>query len=357
MEDLMKFDYYYGIESEQFSFFRVPRLLMKDERFKKLSSDAKLLYGLMLDRMSLSMKNGWLDKENRAYIYYTVDSIMDELGCAKATCVKIMAELDSKKGIGLIEKKKQGLGKPDIIYVKNFATLDDNEGVREQKDVSNNDKFTEVQNLNFKKFNSETSRSSDFESQEVQNIDLQRSNNQTCVSSKSKPQEVQITDPIYNNNNYHNTNYNNPIYQSSEKETSCSNDGYDKMDQTAAYMELIKENIEYEHHMKVDKWNDKAMYQELYEIICEVVCVSRKTIKIGGEEYPYELVKSKFLKINSSHLEYVLGCMENTTTKISNIKAYMVTALYNAPSTMNHYFQQEVQYDMYGGGWNEKGID
>jgi hypothetical protein len=142
VEDLMKFDYYYGIESDQFSFFRVPRLLMKDERFKKLSSDAKLLYGLMLDRMSLSMKNGWFDEENRAYIYYTVDSIMDELGCAKATCVKIMAELDSKKGIGLIEKKKQGLGKPDIIYVKNFATLDDNMRVRAEKDASNTDKFT-----------------------------------------------------------------------------------------------------------------------------------------------------------------------------------------------------------------------
>ena len=68
MGDTINFDYYYGIEAEQFSFYRVPRLLIKDERFKGLSSDAKLLYGLMLDRMSLSMKNGWLDDENRAYI-------------------------------------------------------------------------------------------------------------------------------------------------------------------------------------------------------------------------------------------------------------------------------------------------
>lgn len=90
MGDTINFDYYYGIEAEQFSFYRVPRLLIKDERFKGLSSDAKLLYGLMLDRMSLSMKNGWLDDENRAYIIYTVDAIMEDLGCAKATCVKIM---------------------------------------------------------------------------------------------------------------------------------------------------------------------------------------------------------------------------------------------------------------------------
>ena len=75
-----------------------------------------------------------------------------------------------------------------------------------------------------------------------------------------------------------------------------------------------------------------------------------------GEDYPYELVKSRFLKLNSSHLEYVIGCMKETTTKITNIKAYMITALYNAPTTINHFYQQEVQHDMYGGGWHEKGI-
>ena len=122
MGEPLKFDYYYGVEAEQFSFYRVPRLLIKDERFKGLSSDAKLLYGLMLDRMSLSMKNGWLDDENRAYIIYTVDNMMEDLGWAKATCAKVIKELDSDNGIGLIEKKRRGLGKPDIIYVKNLAS-------------------------------------------------------------------------------------------------------------------------------------------------------------------------------------------------------------------------------------------
>ena len=83
MGNIMKFDYYYGIEAEQFSFYRVPRLLIKDERFKELSSDAKLLYGLMLDRLALSIKNGWLDEENRVYIHYTLDNIMEDLGCAR----------------------------------------------------------------------------------------------------------------------------------------------------------------------------------------------------------------------------------------------------------------------------------
>ena len=97
MSDGMVFDYYYGIEAEQFSFYRVPRLLIKDERFKGLSSDAKLLYGLMLDRMALSMKNGWFDEENRVYIYYTQEDIMDDLGCAREKSTKVIAELDSKK--------------------------------------------------------------------------------------------------------------------------------------------------------------------------------------------------------------------------------------------------------------------
>ena len=117
MGGTIKFDYYYGIEAEQFSFYRVPRLLIKDERFKGLSSDAKLLYGLMLDRMSLSMKNGWLDDENRAYIIYTVDAIMEDLGCGKDKAIKVLAELDTNKGIGLVERIRRGLGKPDIIYV------------------------------------------------------------------------------------------------------------------------------------------------------------------------------------------------------------------------------------------------
>lgn len=110
MGGTIKFDYYYGIEAEQFSFYRVPRLLIKDERFKGLSSDAKLLYGLMLDRMALSMKNGWLDDENRAYIIYTVDSIMEDLGCGKDKAIKVLAELDTNKGIGLVERIRRGLG-------------------------------------------------------------------------------------------------------------------------------------------------------------------------------------------------------------------------------------------------------
>ena len=190
---------------------------------------------------------------------------------------------------------------------------------------------------------------------------MQEFGNQTSRGSETELAEVRESNPNYNNTNYTDLSYTNPINQS-DRETEKQepgkpdNDMIDGMDDATAYMEIIKENIEYEHHMKYGDWSEKGLYEELYEVICEIVCVKRRTVKVNGEDYPYELVKSKFLKLNSSHLEYVIGCMKETTTKITNIRAYMVTALYNAPNTMNHYYQQLVQHDMYGGGWEEKGM-
>ena len=360
MGDGLRFDYYYGIEAEQFSFYRVPRLLIKDERFKELSSDAKLLYGLMLDRMALSIKNGWFDEENRAYIHYTLDNIMEDLGCAREKCSKVIAELDSKKGIGLIEKKRQGLGKPDIIYVKNFATLEARtEEEKHPESPANTDVSTEVRKPNFKEFDNQTSRNSETELAEIRKSNFKKFDNQTSRGSETELAEVREPNGNYNNNNNTDISYTNPInlsVQGQNMQAAQADDTIDGMDEVSAYIELIKQNIEYEHLMAHGEWRDKALYEELFEVICEVVCVKRKTVRIAGEDYPYELVKSKFLKLDSTHLQYVIGCMQNTTTKVGNIKAYMVTALYNAPTTINHYYQQEVQHDMYGGGWHEKGI-
>ena len=113
--------YYYGHSGEQYAFFRIPKLLITDSRFDGVSSDAKLLYGLLLDRMELSYRNGWVDDQNRVFIIFTVEEVMETLRCRSEKAVRLFAELDSKKGIGLIERKRQGLGKPAIIYVKNFA--------------------------------------------------------------------------------------------------------------------------------------------------------------------------------------------------------------------------------------------
>jgi len=125
MDHRYEFDYFYGSQSEQFSFFRLPNVIVRDDRFKKLSSDAKILYGIMLDRMSLSRENKWVDSENRVYIIFTLNDVMKEFECCKRKASTLMSELDMKSGIGLIEKKRQGLGKPDLIYLKNFIVPKD----------------------------------------------------------------------------------------------------------------------------------------------------------------------------------------------------------------------------------------
>ena len=321
------FDYYYGIEAEQFSFYRIPRQLIKDKRFKCLSSDAKLLYGLMLDRMSMSMRNGWLDEENRVYIIYTLDNIIDDLNSSRPTCVKILKELDC---IGLIEKRRRGRGKPDIIYVKNFLNSDPIN--HEDKDLNLDSESTP--------------------SQEVKKFNFKKSKNLTSRSKEVLPLEVKKFNPNYNNNNYNNNNYINPIYQSKTDDELDTQDRLideiDPIDETDTYMQIIKNNIEYDYHMQHDNSELKELIDELYNVICEVVCVKRKSIKISGVDYPFNLVKAKFLKLNYSHLLYVIECMQRTTTEIGNIKSYMITALYNASSTMSHFYQQQAQHDLYG---------
>lgn len=389
MEEGLKFDYYYGVQSEQFSFYRIPRLLIKDQHFKGLSSDAKLLYGLMLDRMALSMKNHWLDNENRAYIIYSIDSVMEDLSCSKPTCVKIMKELDM---IGLIERRRKGLGKPDIIYVKNFAVLEDSQEqdeessdfadtFEENKPVMSNENITsegkqdelpEVKDFNFNNeayglemveteeifkekeqispnvgVNSGISKKSELP--EVKDFNFWNEKTLTSGGKESLPLEVKNLAPNYNNNNYNNQSYNyiNQSYQSnlsSQADQAC-NDEIDTIGNTDAYIQQIKKNLDYDFYMTNDvAYMDKDLLKELFVIICDVVCTKSETIKISGYVYSCDYVRSKFLRLTSNHVMYVMDCIKNTTTKIANIKAYLLVALFNAPSTIDHYYQQEVRH-------------
>ena len=388
MEEGLKFDYFYGVQSDQFSFYRIPRLLIKDPHFKGLSSDAKLLYGLMLDRMALSMKNHWLDNENRAYIIYSISNVMEDINCSKPTCVKIMKELDS---FGLIERKRKGLGKPDVIYVKNFAVLEDSQEQEESSDVADTfeenesvvsnenitsegkqDELPEVKDFNFNNeaydlemvetegifkekeqilpnvgVNSGISKKSELP--EVKDFNFWNEKTLTSGGKESLPLEVKNLAPNYNNNNYNNQSYNyiNQSYQSnlsSQADQACK-DEIDTIGNTDAYIQQIKKNLDYDFYMTNDvAYMDKDLLKELFVIICDVVCTKSETIKISGYVYPCDYVRSKFLKLTSNHVMYVMDCIKNTTTKIANIKAYLLVALFNAPSTIDHYYQQEIRH-------------
>ena len=144
----IQFDYFRGMEAEQYSFYRVPKVLFTAEYFKSLSCEAKVLYGLMLDRMSLSIKNRWFDEEDRVYIIFTVEEIAELLNCGSQKAVKLMKELDSNQGIGLIEKKRLGLGKPNVIYVKNFMLKDKPSFGQEEKATYNTENIQNSENHN-----------------------------------------------------------------------------------------------------------------------------------------------------------------------------------------------------------------
>lgn len=122
------FAYHLGMDAEQYAFFRIPKLLITEPYFRRISTDAKLLYGLMLDRMSLSMRNGWMDDDGHVYIYFTLEEACEQLCCKTDKAVKLFAELDSAKGVGLIRRVKQGLGRPAKIYVLRFMGIEDEPG-------------------------------------------------------------------------------------------------------------------------------------------------------------------------------------------------------------------------------------
>ncbi|MFB0921310.1 MAG: DUF6017 domain-containing protein [Oscillospiraceae bacterium] len=312
--DAISFQYYYGLESEQYSFYRIPKILITDPHFKTLSTDSKLLYGLMLDRMSLSYKNGWMDEENRVYIYYTLDDVMDQLGCKTDKAVKLFAELDAEKGIGLIERIKQGQGKPAKIYVKRF-----------------------VLNVEVKTSEKPKSRSRENRSQGPGKPEVQASE-----KPRSRPLENRIADCEFSERN--NTENINTDFSETDLliYPACGAD--DEMDVIALRNE-IKENIEY--GTLVTQYGREDL-DGLVELILETLCRPGKTIRISGAEFPASFVKDRFRKIGQFQVEYVMDCMKNNTTKVCNIKAYLLAALYNSPATIGPYYQAEVNHDFYG---------
>lgn len=323
MEQKKNFNYFYGTEADQFSFYRIPKALFKDDYFKKLSSDAKILYGLMLDRMSLSIKNQWFDDQNRAYIYFSIEDIMELLNCGRNKAVKSLQELDDETGIGLIEKRRQGFGKVNIIYVKTFMT----DG--EQK-KSTKEEFTK-QTSDVK-----------MEAGEVSKINFKESPKQTSGSPENKLQEV------YNlNSNYNNIN--NIEFSENESDHIVSADDekndVDGMELYQAYLSLIKENIDYES-LLISNPHEKKQIDEIVELVVEMVMNKNEKVLIASSWYPASLVKSKFMKLDYSHIEYVMHCLSGNTSKVKNIKKYLLATLFNAPSTISGYYQAEVNHDM-----------
>ena len=381
----MRFDYYYGSQADQFSFIRIPRVMIKDPAFVKLSAYAKLLYSVLLDRMSLSSKNGWFDEENRVYIVYPVTEVQDDLGIGKKKAMEVIAELVE---FGLLEKKRRGQGLPSLLYVKSFMTGIENskleeteqvcpevsELVSQESGVLGTDVFDpthqDMENIKPQETAGLTSMAENMPAtqelskqehlarhgqagSEVPNRALQEIPEST-LQEVSKPVLLEVSKPAplmsQTDNNYTYRNYilshhidTGSTAQSGQPDAMrCDENAAQKIQ---AYQELIHENIRYDD-LCAEHQYDRERIDGIVDLIMETVLGKDEQIRIASNLYPAEIVRSKFLKLGYEHIDYVLDCLDSNTTKVRNIKKYLLAALFNAPSTMKGYYQAEVNHDM-----------
>ena len=316
-----------------YSFYRIPKILFTNSCFKELSCEAKILYGLMLDRMSLSIKNNWLDEENRVYICFSIEEIMELMSCGKNKAVNCLKELDGESGLGLIEKKRLGMGKTNVIYVKKISFEEHPEEVY----LSTMGEIANETGTVSKKFEKQTSRSFKNKLQEVSKTNFKEFEKQTSRSLENKLQEVYKTNS--NNTELNNTEKNYiESYQSYRREIDMN-----QINQREEYENLIKENIEYDI---LSQTYGKQVVDENVELIVETVCTTRDFLKINGDEVPSPIVKKRLLSLSYEDMVYVFYALSNTKTKVKNIRQYMLTVLYNAPTTRKQFYDAEVRHDL-----------
>ena len=291
------YDYFYGPEGEQFSFIRVPKIFFENEAYRSMSAEAKILYGFLLDRVSVSLKNGWKDEQNRIFIICTIEEIMKKIGCGNKKAIQLLSELEDK--IGLIERKRQGLGKPNLIYVKNFIRTVDNTGQR-----------------HFLKCQNDTSGSVRTTSLEMSESHGSNTNLSNTDMSKTE----------------------NLIYPGTDS---------DGMAERRSYEDYFRRSLEYDILLQNNPY-ERGTLEGILDLLVDTCCSHKAYIRIAGDNKSGEVVRSRFMKLDSSHIQYVLSCLKENTTDVRNIRQYLLAALYNAPTTISAYYQAKVNYDFYG---------
>ena len=285
----MTLDYFYGQTGELFSFYRIPKALFQEQRFQSLSTDAKTLYGILLDRMSLSAKNGWLDEQNRVFIIFTIEDVKRSLCCADNKATKLLRELEE---FGLIERKRRGLGRPSLVYVKNFSA--DSSKTRFQ--------------------NRENHESGGFK------------------SASQDPAKPRCNKTDKNNTEMNET------YPFNSEET----DGMSQREQLEKY---FSQSLEVELLLRLCPDDEDIIYQ-IVDLLVDTCATKRKMMRIAGDDRPAEVVRSRFMKLNADHIKFVLKCLAENSSPIRNMKQYLLASLYNAPTTMQLSYQNQTNHDL-----------
>ena len=285
----MTLDYFYGQAGELFSFFRIPKALFQEQRFQDLSTDAKTLYGILLDRMSLSVKNEWFDKKGRVFIIFTIEDVKRTLRCADNKATRLLRELEK---FGLIERKRRGQGKPCLVYMKNFSAESSKESVKN------------------------------------------RDNDDSC-GSKIACQDPVKSRGIKKKENKTEMNNTNPILS----------DESEKMKNRELLEEYFSYSLEIDLLLRLCPDDEDTLYQ-IVNLLVDTCATKRKTLRIAGDDKPAEVVRSRFMKLNADHIRFVLKCLAENSSPIRNMKQYLLASLYNAPTTMQLSYQNQTNHDL-----------
>ena len=285
----MTLDYFYGQAGELFSFYRIPKALFQEPRFQSLSTDAKTLYGILLDRMSLSVKNEWFDKKGRVFIIFTIEDVKRTLRCADNKATRLLRELE---GFGLIERKHRGQGKPCLVYVKNFSSESSKESVKN------------------------------------------RDNDDSCGS------KIACQDPVKSRG-----------IKKKENKTEMNNtnlifsDESEKMKNRERFEEYFSHSLEIDLLLRLYPDDEDTIYQ-IVDLLVDTCATNRKLLHIAGDDKPAEVVRSRFMKLNANHIRFVLKCLAENSSPIRNMKQYLLASLYNAPTTMQLSYQNQTNHDL-----------
>ena len=285
----MTLDYFYGQAGELFSFFRIPKALFQEQQFQDLSIDAKTLYGILLDRMSLSVKNEWFDKKGRVFIIFTIEDVKRTLRCADNKATRLLRELEE---FGLIERKRRGQGKPCLVYVKNFSSESSKESVKN------------------------------------------RDNDDSCGS------KIACQDPVKSRG-----------IKKKENKTEMNNtnlilsDESEKMKNRELLEEYFSRSLEMDLLLRLYPDDEDTLYQ-IVNLLVDTCATKRKTLRIAGDDKPAEVVRSRFMKLNADHIRFVLKCLAENSSPIRNMKQYLLASLYNAPTTMQLSYQNQTNHDL-----------
>ena len=285
----MTLDYFYGQAGELFSFFRIPKALFQEQQFQDLSTDAKTLYGILIDRMSLSVKNEWFDKKGRVFIIFTIEDVKRTLRCADNKATRLLRELEE---FGLIERKRRGQGKPCLVYVKNFSAESSKESVKN------------------------------------------RDNDDSC-GSKIACQDPVKSRGIKKKENKTEMNNTNPILS----------DESEKMKNRELLEEYFSHSLEIDLLLRLCPDDEDTLYQ-IVNLLVDTCATNRKLLHIAGDDKPVEVVRSRFMKLNADHIRFVLKCLAENSSPIRNMKQYLLASLYNAPTTMQLSYQNQTNHDL-----------